>query len=461
MRMAERFDAIIVGTGQAGPPLAGRLTDAGWRCAIIERQRFGGTCVNYGCTPTKALVASARAAYMARRAADFGVGIEGAVAVDMAKVKRRKDKIAGRSNESITSYVKDMKHASVFEDHAVFEGDRRLRVGGETIEADKVFLNVGARAAIPPIDGLEEVSYLTNSSLLDLDTLPEHLIILGGGYVGVEFAQMYRRFGAEVTILDRAPRLMASEDEDVSQAIRAIFEAEGIAIVTGAEVERVARDGAGLRAIIGVHGKRAEIAGSHLLVAAGRKPNTDDLGLETTAIETDDKGFIRVDDRLRTSVEGVFALGDCNGRGAFTHTAYNDYEILAANLLDGDDRKVSDRFVTYAAYIDPPFARVGASESDLRAAGRKALVTQMPMTGVARARERSETDGFMKILVDPHTGRFLGASMVGIRCDEVIHAIVYLMYARATYQDVLRAVPIHPCVAELIPTMLKQLRPLE
>ena len=459
--MARRFDAIIIGTGQAGPPLAGRLTDAGWCCAIIERGRFGGTCVNYGCTPTKALVASARAAYLARRSADFGVAIEGAVSVDMASVKRRKDEIAGRSNESITSYVKNMKNAVVFEEHAVFEGDRRLRVAGETIEAERIFINVGARAAIPPIEGLDGVPYLTNASLLDLATLPEHLIILGGGYVGVEFGQMYRRFGSKVTILDRAPRLMSSEDEDVSQGICGIFEGEGIEVVTGAELKQVDRDGQGLRATIEVDGQRREIGGSHLLVAAGRKPNTDDLGLASTGIETDGKGYVRVDDRLRTTVEGVFALGDCNGRGAFTHTSYNDYEIVAANLLDGDDRKVSDRFTSYAAFIDPPFARVGASEGELRAAGRKALVARLAMTGVARARERSETDGFMKILVDPHTGRFLGASMLGIRCDEVVHAIAYLMYARANYQDVMRAVPIHPCVAELIPTMLKQLQPLE
>jgi pyruvate/2-oxoglutarate dehydrogenase complex dihydrolipoamide dehydrogenase (E3) component len=459
--MATRFDAIIIGTGQAGPPLAGQLTDAGWRCAILERQRFGGTCVNYGCTPTKTLVASARAAYMARRAADFGVALEGPVRVDMAKIKRRKDEIAGHSNESITSYVEEMKNAVVFQDHAVFEDDRRLRVAGETIEAEKVFINVGARAAIPPIEGLDAVPYLTNSSLLDLETLPEHLIILGGGYVGVEFAQIYRRFGSMVTIVDHAPRLMSREDEDVSQEIQRIFEGEGIEVVTGAKVERVARNGRGLSVSISGDGAAREITGSHFLVAAGRKPNTDDLGLETTGIETDEKGYVRVDDRLRTSVDGVFALGDCNGRGAFTHTSYNDYEILAANLLDGDDRKVSDRFPTYAAYIDPPFARVGPSESDLKKAGRKALIARLPMSGVARARERSETDGFMKILVDPHSQRFLGASMLGIRCDEVVHAIIYLMHARATYQDVMRAVPIHPCVAELIPTMLKELEPLE
>jgi len=459
--MTTRYDAIIVGTGQAGPPLAGRLTKAGWRCAIVERGRFGGTCVNYGCTPTKTLVASARAAYMARRAADFGVAIEGPVRVDMARVKARKDAIAGRSNEGITEFVKDMENAVVFEDHAVFEGDKRLRVGGETIEADRIFINVGARAAIPPIEGLDGVPYLTNASILDLERLPDNLVILGGGYVGVEFGQMYQRFGSAVTIVDRARRLMSSEDEDVSAAIREIFENEAIEVITGATIEAVARDGERLRVTLAEGEGRRTLAASHFLVAAGRKPNTDDLGLETTGIETDDEGYITVDDRLRTSVDGVYALGDCNGRGAFTHTSYNDYEILAANLLDGDDRRLSDRFTAYAAYIDPPYARVGASASELRAAGRKALIAQMPMSGVARARERSETEGFMKLLVDAHTHEFLGAQMIGTGCDEVLHCILYAMYAGAPYTAIERAVPIHPTVAELLPTMLKQLEPLD
>jgi pyruvate/2-oxoglutarate dehydrogenase complex dihydrolipoamide dehydrogenase (E3) component len=457
--MTTRFDAIIVGTGQAGPPLAGRLTKAGWRCAIIERQRFGGTCVNYGCTPTKALVASARAAHMARRASDYGVEIGGSVRVDMVRVKARKDRIAGRSNAGITEFVKEMENAVVFEDHAVFEGDKRLRVGGETIEADKIFINVGARAAIPPIEGLDQVPYLTNSSILDLETLPESLVILGGGYVGVEFGQMYQRFGSEVTIVDHAPRLMSSEDEDVSAEILKIFEGEAIEVITGARIEAVAQDGGRLRVTLG-EGRRT-LAASHFLVAAGRQPNTDDLGLENTAIETDDKGYITVDDHLRASVDGVYALGDCNGRGAFTHTSYNDYEIVAANLLDGDDRRLSDRFTAYAAYIDPPYARVGASEDELRAAGRKALVARLPMSGVARARERSETEGFMKLLVDAHTQEFLGAQLIGTGCDEVLHCILYAMYARAPYTALERAVPIHPTVAELLPTMLKQLEPLE
>jgi len=459
--MATRFDAIIIGTGQAGPPLAGRLTKAGRRVAIIERRRFGGTCVNYGCTPTKALVASARAAHMARRAADFGVAIEGSVRVDMAKVKARKDQIAGRSNESITAYIKDMDNSVVFQEHAVFVADKRLRVGNETIEADTIFINVGARAAIPPIEGLDRVPFLTNCSILELATVPESLVILGGGYVGVEFGQMYQRFGSEVTIVDHAPRLMSSEDEDVSEEIRRIFEGEGIEVITGATVEAVARAGDGIRVTLSDGDGRPSIVGSHFLVAAGRQPNTDDLGLETTAIEVDDKGYIRVDDYLRTSVDGVFALGDCNGRGAFTHTSYNDYEIVAANLLDGDDRKVSDRFTAYAAYIDPPFARVGASETELRKAGRKALIARMPMSGVARAREMSETQGFIKIMVDAPTSRILGAQMIGTRCDEVIHCVLYVMYTGAPYTAIERSMPIHPNVAELLPTMLKQLEPLQ
>ena len=378
----------------------------------------------------------------------------------MAKVKARKDRIAGHSNESITSYVKDMDNATVLEGHAVFAGDRRLRVGDELLEAERIFINVGVRPAIPPIEGLDGVPYLTNSSILDLEVLPESLVILGGGYVGVEFGQMYQPLRQRGH--DRRARAAADVERGrgrLRRDPRRSSRARAIEVVTGARIEAVGRQGDAIRVALSNGGRT--ITGSHFLVAAGRKPNTDDLGLETTGIEVDDEGFIEVDDHLRTSVEGVFALGDCNGRGAFTHTSYNDYEILAANLLDGDDRKLSDRFTAYAAYIDPPYARVGASESELRQAGRKALTARMPMSGVARARERSETQGFMKILVDAHTDRFLGAQMIGIRCDEVIHCILYAMYAGAPYTALERAVPIHPNVAELLPTMLKQLEPLE
>lgn len=457
--MARQYDAIIIGTGQAGPALAARLAGAGQRVAVIERGRFGGTCVNYGCTPTKALVASARAAHMARRAADFGVEIGGPVRVDMAKVKARKDEIAGASNEGVESWMKGLDGADVYEGHASFEGPKQVRVGEERLEAGQIFINVGARAAVPPIEGLADSGFLTNATLLDLDVLPEHLIVLGGGYVGVEFGQIFRRFGSRVTIIDRS-RLMSKEDPDVSAAIAEIFEDEGIEVLTDVEVSRVAvRDG-GVKVTV-ADGAEREVTGSHLLAALGRKPNTDDLGLEHADIEVDDKGFIEVDDGLRTSADDVWAMGDCNGRGAFTHTSYNDYEIVAANLLDGEDRRVGDRIVTYAAFIDPPFARVGMNETDLREAGRPALVAHLPMTKVARARERSETAGFMKIFIDPETKLVLGASLLGIRCDEVIHALTDIMYAGQPYSVIERAVHIHPTVSELIPTMLGDPKPLE
>jgi pyruvate/2-oxoglutarate dehydrogenase complex dihydrolipoamide dehydrogenase (E3) component len=457
--MARQYDAIIIGTGQAGPALAARLAGAGQRVAVIERGRFGGTCVNYGCTPTKALVASARAAHMARRAADFGVVIDGPVRVDMAKVKARKDEIAGASNDGVESWMKGLEGADVHEGHASFEGPKQVRVGEERLEAGRIFINVGARASVPPIEGLADSGYLTNVSLLDLEVLPEHLIVLGGGYVGVEFAQVFRRFGSRVTIIDRS-RLMSKEDPDVSAAIAEMFKGEGIEVLTDVEVRKVAGRDGGVAVTVD-DGETREIGGSHLLAALGRKPNTDDLGLEHAGIEVDDKGFIKVDERLRTSAEDVWAMGDCNGRGAFTHTSYNDYEIVAANLLDGEDRRVGDRIDTYAAFIDPPFARVGMNETDLRESGRPALVAHLPMTKVARARERSETDGFMKVFVDPDTKLILGASLLGIGCDEVIHAITDLMYAGQPYTVIARAVHIHPTVSELIPTMLGDLTPLE
>jgi pyruvate/2-oxoglutarate dehydrogenase complex dihydrolipoamide dehydrogenase (E3) component len=457
--MAKHYDAIIIGTGQSGPSLAARLSGAGHRVAVIERDCFGGSCVNYGCTPTKALIASARVAHMARRASDFGVEIEGPVRVNMAKVKARKDAIAGASSESVESWMKRLEGADVYEGHASFEGPKQLRVGDERLEAGHIFINVGARAAVPPITGLAESGFLTNVGILDLEVLPDHLIVLGGGYVGVEFAQAYRRFGSRVTIIDRS-LLMSKEDPDVSAAISKIFEGEGIEVVANAEVRQVARRDEGVAVTVADAGER-EISGTHLLVALGRKPNTDDLGLEHAGIEVDEKGFIRVDDRLRTSADGVWATGDCNGRGAFTHTSYNDYEIVAANLLDGEDRRITDRIVTYAAFIDPPFARVGMNETDLREAGRPAVVAHLPMSGVARARERSETAGFMKIFVDPETQLILGASLLGIRCDEVVHAITDIMYAGAPYTVIERAVHIHPTVSELIPTMLGDLKPLE
>lgn len=459
--MATRFDAIIIGTGQAGPALAGRLAGAGWKVAIIERKRFGGTCVNNGCIPTKTLIASARTAYVARRAADFGVMIDGAIAVDMKKVKARKDGVVRKSNEGVEKWLKSTPNITVYEGHARFEDAHTVRVGDELLEADKLFINVGGRASTPEMPGLDQVPYLNNSSMMEVDFLPEHLLIVGGSYIGLEFGQMYRRFGSRVTIVQRGPRLIEREDAEVSEAIKAILENEGIDIRLNAECTSVEKHGDGVAINLDCHGADKKVSGSHLLLAVGRIPNTDDLGLEKTGIEVDKRGYVQVDDQLRTNVEGVYALGDCNGRGAFTHTSYNDFEIVAANLLDNDPRRVSDRITAYALYIDPPLGRGGMTEREVRASGRKALIGKREMTRVGRAVEKGETQGFMKVLVDAETKQILGAALLGIECDEIIHVILDVMYARAPYTVIQRAMHIHPTVAELLPTLLGELKPLE
>ena len=459
--MSETYDAIVIGTGQSGPALAARLSGAGMKVAVIERKRFGGTCVNNGCIPTKALVASARAAYMARRGGDFGVTIGGDIVVDMAKVKARKDAIVARSTQGVEGWMKGLENATVYEGHGAFEGPHTVRVGDATLEADKIFINVGARASTPPIPGIETVPYLNNSSMMDVDFLPEHLLVLGGSYIGLEFGQMFRRFGAEVTIINRGPRLISREDEDVSEAVREILENEGIRVLTDTGDWRIEKRGDGLACRMTCGGVATEAAGSHLLVATGRDPNTHDLGLEAAGVSLDARGFIEVDDQLRTNVEGIWAIGDCNGRGAFTHTSYNDHEIVAANLLDDDPRRVSDRITAYGLFIDPPLGRVGMTEREVRASGRKALVGRRPMTRVGRAVERSETQGFMKVLVDAETKQILGASLLGIGCDEIVHSLLDMMYAKAPYTVIQRAMHIHPTVTELIPTLLGELEPLD
>ncbi len=458
--MPETFDAIVIGTGQAGPSLTGRLAAAGMKIAVIERHKFGGTCVNTGCIPTKTLVASARAAYMARRAGDFGVEIDGSIGVDMKKVKARKDGVAGASNRGVEAWLKGMDNVTVVEGHARFVAPHEVSVDGRRLAAGKIFINVGARARVPRLPGIEDVDFLTNSSLMEVDFLPEHLVIVGGSYVGLEFAQMYRRFGSRVTVVEMAPRLIGREDEDVSAAVKEILEAEGVEIRLGADCVRVEKRGTGVAVGVQCAAGAPEIAGSHLLFATGRVPNTQDLGLGAAGVELDERGLIPVDDQLRTSVPGIWALGECNGRGAFTHTAYNDFEIVAANLLDGDPRRVTDRIVTYGLFIDPPLGRAGMTESEVRRSGRAALVAQRPMSRVARAKEKSETQGFMKVLVDAQTKRFLGAMVLGIGGDEIIHSILDVMYADAPCTVVQRAVHIHPTVSELIPTMLAELKPL-
>jgi pyruvate/2-oxoglutarate dehydrogenase complex dihydrolipoamide dehydrogenase (E3) component len=459
--MATTYDAMIIGTGQAGPSLAVRLATTGMKVAIIERKRFGGTCVNTGCIPTKTLVASARAAHIARSASEYGLMIDGSIAVDMKRVKERKDAVVRQSNEGLEKWLKSTENLAIYEGHARFEDTHRVRVGNELLASDKIFINVGGRASTPPLPGLDQVSYLNNSTMMDVDFLPEHLIVIGGSYVGLEFAQMYRRFGSKVTIVEMGPRLIQREDEDVSDAIKAILESEGINIRLDAEC--IALEKRGDKVVVKVDCTIGDktIVGSHVLLAVGRVPNTDDLGLENAGVAVDRRGYIQVDDQLRTNVPGIYALGDCNGRGAFTHTSYNDYEIVAANLLDGDQRRVSDRITAYALYIDPPLGRAGMTETEVRNSGRKALIAKRAMARVSRAVEKGETQGFMKVLVDEKTKEILGASLLGIECDEVIHSILDVMYAKAPYTVIQRAMHIHPTVTELIPTMLGELTPLE
>jgi pyruvate/2-oxoglutarate dehydrogenase complex dihydrolipoamide dehydrogenase (E3) component len=454
-----RFDAIVIGTGQAGPSLARRLAAAGMKVAIVERALFGGTCVNTGCIPTKTMVASAYAAHMTRRAADFGVTIEGGVTVDMKQVKARKDRISGQSRTGLETMLKTLENCTVFQGHARFESAREVSVGAGRLTSDRIFINVGGRAVTSGIPGLEQVPYLTNSSMMGVDFLPRHLIVVGGSYVGLEFGQMFRRFGSEVTILEKSSRLIPHEDEDVSAAVQEILQKEGIRTLVDAECIRLEKRGDEI--VAGADCDEApEVLGSHVLMAIGRRPNTDDLGLEKAGVSTDPKGYIVVDDQLRTNVPGIWALGDCNGQGAFTHTSYNDFEIVAANLLDNDPRRLSDRILAYALYIDPPLGRAGMTEAQVRKTGKKALIGMRPMTRVTRAVEKGETQGFMKVLVDADTRQILGASILGTGGDEVIHSILDIMYAKASYKVIQRAVHIHPTVSELVPTMLGELRPL-
>ena len=455
------YDAVIIGTGQAGPALARRLVAAGWKVAIIERKFFGGTCINTGCTPTKTLIASGYAAHLTRRAAEFGVILSGTPSVDMKAVKARKDAVTVASRAAVERSLKGLQGCTVYEAHAMFIGPKQIKIADEVLRADKIFINVGGRAVIPSIPGLDEVPYLTNSSMMNVDFLPAHLIVLGGSYVGLEFAQLYRRFGSDVTVIEPSPRLISREDEDISRAIADILQAEDIDIRVNSKAVGVKKQGAGIAVTIESAGTRSQVDGSHLLLAVGRRPNTDDLGLEHAGVVTDARGYIEVDDQLRTSVPGIWALGDCNGRGAFTHTSYNDFEIVAANLLDNDQRRVTDRITAYALYIDPPLGRAGMTEAEVRKSGRPALIATMAMENVSRAYEKSETKGFMKILVDRETKEILGASLLGLSGDEVIHCILDTMYAKAPSTVLQRAMHIHPTVSEFVPTMLDDLVPLQ
>ena len=457
----KQFDAIVIGGGQAAPPLTGRLTKAGMTVALVERKLLGGTCVNTGCTPTKTLVASAYVAHAARRAADYGVVIDGSVRVDMAKAKARADAVVAASRAGLEKWLRGMKGCTFIEGHARFEAADRVRVGDEVLQAPRIFINVGGRASVPPLPGVNDVPFLNNRSILELDRVPEHLLVVGGSYIGLEFAQMYRRFGARVTIVEKLPHLISREDPEISEAIREIFTAEGITVRTGAECIRLARFERDVSISIDCKEGAPLIVGSHVLLALGRQPNTDDLGLDKAGVATDTRGYVTVDDSLATNVPGIWALGDCNGRGAFTHTAWNDYEIVAANLLDGERRSVADRIPAYGLFIDPPLGRVGQTEAQARATGRKLLVGRRPMTKVSRAIEKGETQGLMNVVVDAETRKILGAAILGTGGDEAIHAILEIMNAGAPYDVLQRAVAIHPTVSELIPTMLSEMKPAD
>jgi pyruvate/2-oxoglutarate dehydrogenase complex dihydrolipoamide dehydrogenase (E3) component len=458
--MPTTFDSIIIGAGQAGPTLAGRLTQSGRSVAFIERKLFGGTCVNTGCTPTKTLVASAYVAQKARTANSYGVIIPSEVSVDMKAVKARKDQIVLKSRNGVETWLRGMKNCTVFTGHARFESPNQVRVGDDLLTAKEIFINVGGRAIVPEFPGADTVPWMDNVGILELENLPRHLIVVGGSYVGLEFGQIFRRFGSEVTIIEKSSRLVSREDEDVSASIKAFLEKEGIKVRLNAECIHLHSHGDDLAVGVDCEDDNSDSIGSHVLLAVGRRPNTDDLGLEKAGIAHDDHGFITVDDQLRTNVPGIWALGDCNGRGAFTHTAYNDFEIVAANLLDNDPRRVSERILTYALYTDPPLGRVGLTEDEVRKSGRAALIGTRPMTRVSRAIEKGETDGFIKVLVDANTKQILGASILGTGGDEAIHCIIDTMYARAPYTLIQRAVHIHPTVSELLPTVFGDLKPL-
>ena len=459
--MPTHYDAIVIGTGQAGPSLAVRLAKAGRKTAVLGRSRFGGTCVNAGCIPTKTLVASARAIYMAGRGAEFGFTIGGDVRVDMARVKARKDAVVRQSNEGVERWMKSTPGLTVYEGHGRFTGPHTVSVDGDVLEADQIFINVGARAAVPDMPGTGDVPFLTSTSILDLEVLPEHLTVVGGSYIGLEFAQMYRRFGSRVTVVEQGDRLIAREDEDVSAGLRQVLEAEGVTIRLQATCIGLREAPGGAAVSVDCTQGTPEIESTHVLLAVGRRPNTDDLGLEAAGLETDARGFISVDDECRTNVPGVWALGDCNGRGAFTHTAYHDHAIVAANLFDADRRLIGDRIPCYVLYTDPPVGRVGITTREARVSGKRVLAGYRPMRKIGRAREMSETSGFMRALVDADTQQILGAVVFGAGGDEIVHSILDIMYANAPYTTISRAVHIHPTISELIPTMLQGLGPLD
>ena len=457
MTSTSSFDALVIGGGQAGPSLAVRLAEHGWKTALVERGELGGTCVNNGCTPTKTLVASARAAWVARHAADFGVRIAGDVTIDYAAVRARMMKVVQDSRDGLGRWIAGTRNLGLVHGEARLISPDSVQVGEQVLRAPRIFLNVGARPVVPDWIAGSGAPFLTSESLIGLEVLPSHLVILGAGYISLEYAQVYARFGCRVTVIEHGARLLPREDDEVADTLKAVLERDGVRLLTGADATALRRDGAGIA--LTVDGEI--VSGSHLLVAVGRRPNTEALDLARAGVACDAHGLVLVDDQLRTNIAGIWALGDANGRGAFTHTSYNDYEIVVANLLDDDPRRVGDRVPAYALYIDPPLARIGMSRAAAKQSGKRVLVGHLPMSRVGRARERGETDGFIEALVDADTLRILGATLLGIEADEAVHGLLDVMSAGLPYTAISRTMHIHPTVSELIPTMLQALKPLE
>ncbi len=456
----KKFDAIIIGSGQAGTPLAFKLAGAGKKVAFIEKEHFGGTCLNTGCTPTKAYVASARRMFDTKNGEEFGIHIPAGSKTDLAKVKKRKDDLIQGSVEGIKKGIEDNENITHIAGTASFVGEKTLAVNGKEISAEEIYINVGGRPRMP--EEYKAAEPLDNQSILELTELPEHLVIVGGSYIGLEFGQMFKRFGCEVTIVEKNSAIISREDHDISASIQKTLENEGVKFRLNATCMGAKKmDDGQICVNVNCDQGEPQVIGTHVLLAIGRVPNTDLLNLENAGIKTDDKGFIKVNDHLETNVPGIYALGDCNGEGAFTHTAYNDFEIIADNKLDGGIRKVSDRILTYGLFVDPPLGRAGMTLSQAKKTGKKLLVGKREMSKIARAKEKGETDGFMRVIVDAETKEIMGASILGVGGDEVISGILNIMTAKQPYTVIRDSVQIHPTVSELLPTLLEGLKPLE
>jgi pyruvate/2-oxoglutarate dehydrogenase complex dihydrolipoamide dehydrogenase (E3) component len=453
-----KFDAIIIGTGQAGKPLSYALADLGWKVALIERAELGGSCINTGCTPTKTMVASAQVAHYARDAARWGVRVSG-VEVDLPAVVARKNQVVQNARTSIQKRIDSRPNIRLVRGPARFIAPHQVQVGAEVFESQKIFINTGTRPAVPQIPGLDTVPFLSNATVMELQAAPEHLLVLGGGYIGLEFGQMFRRFGSRVTIIHNGERILPREDPDVVSALQTALEAEGIVLRMNVETKHVENRRGAIGLTLESGGRGETLQGSHLLVATGRKPNTEDLGLETAGVLTGSRGYIKVNGRLETNVPGIWALGDVKGGPAFTHISYNDYQIAYANIVDGKNLSIENRYLPYALFTDPQLGRVGITESDARASGRKFKMGTFPMSSVARAIERDETAGLMKIIVDAENDRILGAAILGSEGGETVQILGAMILAGAPYTVLKGAVYIHPTLAEGFFGLMESVKP--